>query len=314
MRSLFGSAICLLLAATGCSAVVDELGDETESVDEALESLPPKGSLSVERVETVGPGESSTRSQVSARFMRISGGLDHSSAVRLVGSGAPPRAGDNGCGPLAQASGEASKWASAAAKHASIELLDAGDIVIHAGSTTLPLAQRAFPDVGDIVSGVVYSSRDDSVQLPAGGSLLIETSGSLWVDGFSAQIDPPQALTGVRINDVAVDAADVHLQLGKPLRLDWTPAGSSASAADRVFVDLTIDPATTVMMRCVFDDQGSALVPADTLTRLARGADNIELMFHRHRRVTIRPDGVDRATVDFDFMVSVQLAVSPSAQ
>ncbi len=305
--------MCLLLAATGCSAVVDEVGEDSESVEETLVA---KGNVSVERVETVGVDESSIRSQVSARFMRITGGLDHASAARLVGSSAPPGVGDSGCSRLLQVPAETS---SAAAKHASIELLDAGDIVIHAGSKTLPLAQRAFPDVGDVVSGVVYSSRDDSVQLPAGGSLFIETSGSSWVDGFSAQIDAPHALSGVRINDMPVDAADVLLHLGKPLNLAWTTAGSPDGAGprwpatDRVFIDLTVAPATNTTLRCVFDDLGSAQVPADVLTNLAQGADSVELMFHRHRRVTIRPDGVDRAVVDFDFMVSVQLAVGPKS-
>src|SRR6202041_1916014 len=64
----------------------------------------------------------------------------------------------------------------------SIELIDVGDVTLRAGADAMPLAARAFPDVGELVSGVFYTSRDTASELPAGPTYTVEGTGSAFVD------------------------------------------------------------------------------------------------------------------------------------
>ncbi|MBW2457310.1 MAG: hypothetical protein JRI68_22570 [Deltaproteobacteria bacterium] len=300
---LFAVLSSLVLAATGCSAaVVDDDGEDVEAA-EALAH----GSVAVEQTISYGTATPGVRTYVSARFVRLSG-LDVQTAESVVGSAArlDPDA-PLGC---AWYEGQPSS-AFPEAIDGSIELLDVGDIFLRAGSTATPLVARAFPDVGELVSGVVYTSRGHDISLPAATTYSIETSGSDFVDGFSMQVEAPEGLEGVRLSQPAVgieaqpfDSAELTVVVGEGLTLVWEPG--SPSAGDRIYVDVgTVDDEPAAgRLRCVFDDQGTGMLPAPA-GKLQAGGE-IEIAVHRHRLVTAKPSGIDEAVVDFDFAVTAR--------
>ena len=165
MRLLAGIA---LLVATGCSLPVGDgpVGDgEEESFDERASV---RASVVIHHTTTApsraAASPARVRSHVSARFLRVSG-IEGSTAEAVVGLERDVAEAALGCRELEAASPAVPEDASS-----SIEMLDVGDVSVSSDDLTLPLAARAFPDVGEWVSGVVYTSRDESTPLPAEGS------------------------------------------------------------------------------------------------------------------------------------------------
>jgi hypothetical protein len=314
-----------LLVATGCSATVADSADEVDAEAGA------RGSVSVEQVVQHGAAGPAMRTRVSARFVRVSGGLDHGTADQVVGSQGRPMA-DLGLG--CQWEESVARSAStlsdpSLASEGSIELLDVGDIVLRAGAQIMPLAARAFPDVGDLVSGVVYTSRGGDGALPLAGTYLIETTGSPLVDGFSMRVDAPDAPTGVRFAQgadvVALDASDLVLVSGEPLALSWDTDARSAQGArsaggdavkdagDKIVVEMTQLGSEASTLVCAFDDVGNGVVPASQLV-FPSGAD-VDVSVHRHRRMSVPASqlnarSIDGAVVEFDFAVTARAAVA----
>ncbi len=284
--------------ATGCSATVVDDGDPTEPAETSAQ-----GSVTVERTvaRTGGDEPPSVRAHVSARFMRLGGGLDAELAERVVGSPLvlPPEGSCRWHEPLATG------LLPESARQGSIELLDVGDIVVRAGPSTLPLAPRAFPDVGDMVSGVVYTSRERSADLPVGASYLIETTGSARIEEFRLKVEAPQAPAEVRIAEQDLEDDELQAVADEPLALGWQ-AGDRA-AGDRIYVDITpLGPSATRPLRCALADTGSAEIPAEYLEGQSAVA---EVAIHRFRQTVVSLSAIDEAVVEFDFAVSVPVAL-----
>jgi hypothetical protein len=306
------SLAVLLLTGAGCSLAVEEGGaGEIEGTSVV------QGNVSVERTDAVGSGTSS-RTHVSARFVRVSGGIDQQTAERVVGSALPlDLDAPEGC-----AWQEPIDSAPAAANDGSIELLDLGDIVVRAGSRTILLATRAFPDVGDLVSGVVYTSRDHSTELPEASTYSIDTAS------FSVEVDAPAMPTGVFVSQPSLsrlgvdrlflDGSELPLTAGEDLVVGWEPG--SASQGDRVYLELATydDQGGASVLRCVFEDDGLGLVPA-SFNVVSPGSD-VDLAVHRHRRASVSKSAlsksapgpsasIDDAVVVFDFAVAARAAM-----
>ena len=117
--------------------------------------------------------------------------------------------------------------------HAPIELLDVGEVTVVARDTgraaTMPLATRAFADVGDLVSGVFYTSRDNGADLP-GGDYRIVASGSQDVERFDVGAEAPDALDEVRVDDDPL-APGLSLEAGEPITLTWDVPEDGARAS-----------------------------------------------------------------------------------
>jgi hypothetical protein len=304
------AAVPLLAFAAGCSVNV---------ADEGAEGEPDANVQGVVHVESTMSKSGALRTHVSARFLRVSG-IDGRTAEEVVGMPGwlGPRSSSTataapiqlGCAEVAL-----SKTVPASARpvQGSIELIDVGDIVVHMSDVhmrdrAMPLAARAFPDVGDLVSGVVYTSRDDQTELIDNGTYLIETSGSASIDGFSIQVDAPAAPSGLRVAGVAaIDGEAMPIVAGQPLPVGWdSPA--RAGDNDLIFVELVATDAAgdSSLVRCAFEDDGAAIVPA-ALTAFA-GAE-VDMFVHRYRQTSVKLAGIDEAYVDFDFAVAVQLTV-----
>lgn len=303
MRSLVLGASLLL--ATGCTVAVV---DEGTAADED-ETTTAQGNVSVERVVALGEGTVG-RTHVSARFVRVSGGIDQRTAERVVGSARLEQDARGGC------SWQQAPVASTPDAEGSIELLDVGEIVVRAGARALPLAARAFPDVGDLVSGVVYTSRDHSSELPEASTYSIETSGSPLVAGFSVQVDAPSTPAGVFVSQPSLVRlgierlpleAEFTIESGEELVVGWD--AGRPSLGDRIYLDL-VAAEQGQRLRCVFEDDGEGVVPAQ-LNGFASGAE-IDIALHRYRRAMVRRASgvIDEAVVDFDFAVAARAVTS----
>ena len=308
MRLSVGTKCSLLLLVTaGCSATVVDEGDAADGSEQA-----PQASVAVERTTFVPPDSASpqdrARSHVSALFMKVFGGLDHELAHQVIGSTDPSELeAPTGCRsreqpaspPLVEDFG------------GTIELVDVGDMILRIDAQAMPLAARAFPDVGDIVSGLIYTSRDDSSDLPAGGTYVFESSGSAVMESFVLQAEAPSPPEDVKLGGQQLSSDEAAVSAGEPLAISWEPG----DGGDRIVVQLD-QPSQQdfTPLRCVFlDDSGGGSVPAH-LMDLQPGAE-VEVAVHRLRRVEVsyKPAAhgsePHRAVVDFDFATVGHAAV-----
>jgi hypothetical protein len=290
MRLLAG----LTLLLTGCSAVVgDGPGEGEEGVEQAVSAK-----VSVQRTASLGAQVTTTH--VAARFVRVSGGFDFDTAERIVGTGELDASAAYGC---AWRDGSAS----APAADGAIELLDVGDIVLHAGGDHLALAPRAFPDVGEVVSGVVYTSRDGSADLPDATTYAFEISSQ--GDAFTVRAEAPAAPRGLRLGGSSLlEGEGVAILAGEPIDIAWD--ASAAADEDRIYVTVSDDDDGQAFS-CVFPETGHAMIPANLLA-FAPGTE-LDVMIHRHRRAAIDAPQVglmDQAVVDFDFAVAFHAVVT----
>ncbi|MCC6522894.1 MAG: hypothetical protein IT373_09555 [Polyangiaceae bacterium] len=286
------------LLGLGCSA------DVVDTEDASAGGLA-QGLVVVERGATLGlAAQQAPRTQVAARFLRPVG-LEADAAERVMGLAralpAPGTCSRNGApAPVpVQAS-------------ASIELLDVGEVYVQAaGGSSVVLAARAFPDVGDLVSGVVYTSRDETADVAPGVSYLVETSGSSRVDAFSSRAEAPESPDGILLAGLPLDGDDLALPVGAPLALRWEPG----TRADTIYVELRWDGGEPVV--CTFDDVGRGEVPA--VHARPEGARALELGVHRLRRTPLRfegdgqPSDLGGAQVEFDFAVVADIALAEPA-
>lgn len=289
-------------SAAGCALSVDD--DVSWSGEPAT-----RGDVAVERIVSVTPGaeQAQVRTHVSARFMQLSGGVEPELAELIVGRPRelpalgscdwrePPPA----VQPLPEQATEGC-----------IELLDVGEVLLRAGEAWLPLAARAFPDVGELVSGVVYTSRDSSSDLPLGVPYSIETSGSPLVGSFRLTVDAPAEPWDFRVDGEALDSDALFVVRGEPIELEWVPTG--ALSGDQLYVDLQPTASTETEplppVRCSLDDTGLARVTPDYVDGAGRPTE-LELVVHRTRRVVVRLPEIDETMVEFDFAVAARLPV-----
>jgi hypothetical protein len=279
----------------GCAAPVvdDDVASATSYTTEAV--------VLVER--TAADGQF-VQTNVSAKFMRLDSGADVDVAERVVGGSwldLPP---DGECRPLSTFAG--TDETPAISDLGSIELLDVGDLSITAESTSMPLATRAFPDVGGLISGVFYTSRDARSDLPAPGRYVVESTGSSMLDKFSIGADAPANPEGVRNGNTDL-AEGVVLEEGSATNLAWRISEVLPDARkhddDRVYVDLTVPSGAGI--RCTYKDSGEAVLPASVTTNKAWGVlpTVVTMSVHRTRRGQFVASGIDDAELRFDFSV-----------
>lgn len=313
----YGALYCACLvvagvASVGCSApvagdVADASGAITQGVVlvERTVNLSREASLadpSVDEAEQpYATVEGAPVTNVSAKFMRLSTATAPELAERVVGSPFNlPAMGS--CMVLSPATGDE---ATSLSSLGPIELLDVGDVTMKTESTEMPLAARAFPDVGDLVFGVFYTSRDAASDLPAPARYTFESSGSALLDRFVFEADAPGGPEDVRIGDAPLeDGVEIDADVGASVRWRAPEDGDAARARDVVYIDVI--SGRGVGVRCAFKDTGRGAIPgalldASTLGPLPASAI---VSVHRTRRVHFGAAGVDLGEVRFDFSVT----------
>jgi hypothetical protein len=189
-----------------------------------------------------------------------------------------------------------------------VELVDVGDLSLRAASSdrTWQLNPRAFPDIGDLVSGVFYTQPDTGAgtdpDLPMPGSYVITGTGATAVDAFSFSVDAPSMPSNVRVGE---DPAKGSIAVGRDIPVEW----DADDARSIVYVDVHGAHA----YRCTFHDTGAAIVPSDVLSREDSG-QSVVVAVHRVRDEIVRVDlqdggGQELANVRFDFARSSRVVV-----
>lgn len=291
-------ALVPLLAAValGCTTpVVDDVADANAGMTE--------GMVLVERMVAV---DGTTQTNVSAKFMRLSDPDLVDLAERVVGAKLDlPAVGT--CRPVSLATVKSKPRTLSSL--GTIELMDVGDVTLRIGDSSMPLAARAFPDVGDLVSGMFYTSRDTASDLPAGETYTIEGTGSGLVDRFAVEAVAPPALEDVRLDGVALAEGPV-LEEGGPFAMRWR-APEVPTRGDLVVVDVSARSGASV--QCVYEDVGRALLPPRAFGSGVLGplpaAATIAVHRLRARSSTTVP-GIDAVEVRFDTSVVGRVVVS----
>jgi hypothetical protein len=289
------------VAAIGCSGpVADDLAEVADASGAMTE-----GVVVVERRVS---GDGVAQTSVSAKFMRLGSPVDPELAERVVGTKLDlPTLGT--CRPVTAATVDTKTHG-----RGSIELIDVGDLSLRAGTQRLPLAVRAFPDVGDLVSGMFYTSRDTASDLPLGATYTLESTGAGAIERFAVDVDGPLALEDVRLGTATL-ADGVVVDETQPLAVRWRALASLAApesagaTPDVVIVDVGADSGASV--RCAFPDEGSGVLPAWIFRASTLGAlpATATIAVRRLRERSFASVGVDTGEVRFDVGVIGRITV-----
>lgn len=189
-----------------------------------------------------------------------------------------------------------------------VELLEAGDVSVSAADQTTLLAPRAFPTVKDLVSGVVYSTRDQAAEpLPEGALYRVWSSGSLLLPPIDVSAEAPEGPADVLIGGTPL-AELSSLELRAPASVSWTPSNPPGNANDLLLFELS-DGVSSVV--CSFEDRaGSGTVPQAALQGSGLSVGSATLSVHRVRVIDFTSDGIDQGELRFDFEVASRVRVS----
>lgn len=213
-------------------------GQDAPSPDD--EARPLRARVFVERAEGVG----SIRTNVSAKFFYASA-EEVGAADELVGFDVPrPPVGE--CVTLLDAS-------MLDVPEVSIDLLDVGDVSLRVPGSTRDawLSARAFPDVGDLVSGVFYTSPDRELGLPAPGEYRI-TVGCIDDECSSRTVADVELAASAPVGPSGVSA---QLDRAGDLEVVWEVASDD--------VEVFVDVLTERPLRCSVGSAGRLLLRAE---------------------------------------------------
>lgn len=259
-------------------------------------------------VERAVSRDGSAQTNVSAKFMRLSAPTDPDLAEQVVGAKLDlPAIGS--C--RLQAPTEAKVDRRTRSALGTIELIDVGDVSLRAGSSAMSLAVRAFPDVGELVSGMFYTSPDTTRALPAGTLYTLEGTGSGAIDRFTIEADAPPAPEQVRVAGTPLTES-ISLDPDAPATVEWT-AGVATPRKDLVLVDLSVPSGAAI--RCAFNDEGSATLPSWVLKSKELGPlpATATLAVHRIRQRSFTGPGLDTGEMRFDLSVMGHVVIAPAA-
>jgi hypothetical protein len=278
--------VSTLLGALACSATPEAYTSDAESG--STHAL-----ISVERSTPVDALET-PRATALAGFVRVPAIVDPKSVMNLVGLGLElPPAGQ--CARAARGPDATTPLAPLGR----VEFLEAGDVTLSAGGSATVLAPRAFPTVTDLVSGVVYTTRDRSADpLPAGARYALNTEGALAIPPLAVVERAPAALDGATIGGLPV-AEVSSIATTRPIDLTW----NVGEAGDFVYVELSsADGAANTV--CAFrDEAGAGTVPPAAHDSVGPGT----LSLHRARSREFLSPGISRGELRFDFELVTQV-------
>ncbi len=258
MRRLFGFVLSVFAFAGCAEDSVELLGDGEEE-----DARPLRARIVVERVTDEG----SVRTSAAAKFF-LASDADVHTAERFIGAlpTVPP---EREC--VAQPT-----IATNVPQDLAIDLLDVGDVTIDATPRNagrpdvarMLLSARAFPDIGEMASGIFYTSPDAELDLAAPAHYRVSTveesaPTTVVIDGFAPS--PPH---------IAVPRTFVP---GRDLEVGWSkPSQEDVGYVSEVYIDFV----GARSFRCSFLDEGVAVLPAE-ITREANADGAATVVVHR---------------------------------
>jgi hypothetical protein len=247
--SRVGPPLVALALGSGCSGTVASSTSPGNSSTVAL--------LSVERSASASDPTAIPRAHASAYFIRQPAGADSVLAAQLVGAALPLPAIDR-----CEATDGLFNQGLPLASLEPVDLVDVGEVSLEAGQTKETMAARAFPDVIDLVSGVVYTSRDQIADpLPDGERYVFRISGSPTFPRVALGATAPSPPADVRVAGVPLEGAAIAVDR-RELALHWqAQAGNGV-----IYVDIVpTEDGAVDRVRCTFADDGEATIPLAVL-------------------------------------------------
>jgi hypothetical protein len=282
----------LLAAATiaiGCTGEVTDGSDADTSSTHAL--LVVEQSAPVEDKQAV-------RSHASLWFLRIADERDFTAAASLVSARLelPPV---GSCVAVGAAEDHVMP-----ARISRVDLAFAGDVQVRTRDNSTPLTVRFFPNVADLVSGVMYTLQDQSDLVgPFEGWLSVTATGSGEFEPLDASTRPPVLPEGLTLNGTALPLTEVELQRGQPLSLGW----NAGTEGDVIYVDIDPVPAVPAeRVRCAFADTGLAEIPQVAVPE----SSEMGIAIHRSRDVALRSDRGEVGMAHFDLAVTSRVRLA----
>lgn len=274
--------------ALGCTGEVSDGADADTSSTHAL--------LVVEQSTPIDEAETG-RSHASVWFLRVADEQDLPSATKLV---AEPRE----LPALGACAVVGNDEPELPAEMSPVELAFAGDVHMRMGAEATPLTLRFFPDVANLVSGVVYTLQDqDDLFVPRDALITVTASGDSELEPVEASASPPPLPTGLALEGQPLSSMQVEVPRGLPLSLSWTPGGEG----DIIFVDVAPIPAVpSERVRCAFLDNGSGKIPTMAIPETAE----MRLSIHRTRDVPLRSVERIEGLARFDLAVTTRVMLS----
>jgi len=274
----------LLLLAAGCAQEAPYTADEEQGSTHAL--------VAVDRSRSA-KRSSDVRAGALASFARIPATVDTTTALELIGLDAQlPDL--NRCA-VRDAGRDPSTPLSPFDR---VELLAAGNVSVVVGSEETVLAPRVFPTVTDMISGVVYTTRDLAAEpLPAGQAYVIRTGGSPELDPLELGVDAPQEPASVAVGGVPL-AELQSLAVSHGLEVTW----EGGDAGDIVYVELSAEGVPCTV--CAYDDApGVGSVPAEAFAGSGEG----RIAVHRVRSRVFEAPDIERGELRFDFEIAADV-------
>jgi len=249
--------------------------------------------ISVERSTPVGTLEPAHATAL-AGFVRVPPIVDAKSVMSLVGLGLDlPAAGQ--CTRAARTP----ETSTPLAPLGRVEFLEAGDVTLSAGGSATVLAPRAFPTVTDLVSGVVYTTRDRSAEpLPAGVLYALRTQGAIAVPPLAVGQRAPASLEGATIGGLPLGEVS-SIATSRPIDLTW----NVGEPGDLVYVELSGSDGLTNTVCAFRDEAGAGSIPAGLHNAVGTGT----LELHRTRSREFASAGINHGELRFDFELVTQV-------
>lgn len=268
----------------GCSGNVVSGSDASTATTQAL--------LSIEGATQAGDATGIAGVHASAYFYRLQAGADPGLATRVMGATlALPPLGQ--CAAVELVSDDGLGLGPVGP----VDLVDVGQVALQGPRTHAVLAARAFPDVVDLVSGVVYTTRDpvaDPVRVP--GVYAFHVSGSPSVPSMSLAGRAPGTADGLYVGGLSLGSEPLALSRAD-LTLSWRPN----PYADAIYVELaSLEDGPLERLRCTFTADGPGSIPAAALPK----ASLQSLTVHALHRESISAPGLDGGEMRFDLAVS----------
>lgn len=289
-------ALALLLATCGLAACAGTVGGNGDSTVEPQAEQ--QRSVAILFVERTAAETSTSSAHVGARFVQLSG-MSPTVLPTLLGTPALP-GGATGC---TERSSDTSALTASDAR-AEARLIDVGTIDVQADGRTLRLEPRRFPDLWNVVSGVIYATDGE---LPATDwHFSAPGSAATHLGAFDVDARAPDDLAGVTIADHALAAGGTVSVPRRAFAVRWT-RGEREDDVMVTFDGSAGERATTIT--CTARDEGLLELDTAWAERVADLASTgASVVVHRLRARPFTAAHVENAQVVFDLSVRGRLA------
>ncbi len=186
-------------------------------------------------------------------------------------------------------------------------LLDAGNIFINQGDGKKLIQTRTFPDLLQIINGVIYFAGENSgIRFIPEQTYTITTMGSDSIGKFEVLLDAPDDLGDIKINNVSPSEIMPVLITGQPIVISWEGSGHG----DEVILNLNwTGPGLSWNMKCRMKDDGNFTIPVQISKHIIidQAISTHEISLTRVRQVSFVAPGISSG--DFSFAVTSNFLV-----